>query len=285
MARNSLFCLLITGHKLDSEEQMLLLYDQTEFKQQMHGAPEIYAFLKSAILKLKSDLHERAFTTEVPKIIGIVADGEASVRGALTLLCEDTEIGELFNCRCIAHLCNLVPTTIYKKSDWVRHIVLSTTRIVSYFRYSTRASQELKAAGDARVLQRYCDTRWSSLYYCLTSVEGHRDSLVSIIRRRDELKLGVPADVVSIINEVGQSLGYWSGLSQLESIFYYLSIAQSLLQARSMNPADQFVVFWSMCVQMEMKLELRVFLHQFIQQLRRFYKLVCKNFCLLCQFA
>ncbi|KAI6653010.1 hypothetical protein LOD99_4087 [Oopsacas minuta] len=80
MARNSLFCLLITGHKLDSEEQILLLYDQTAFKQQKHGAPEIYAFLKSAILKLKSDLHERALTTEVPKIIGIVADGEASVR-------------------------------------------------------------------------------------------------------------------------------------------------------------------------------------------------------------
>ncbi|KAI6650816.1 hypothetical protein LOD99_7867 [Oopsacas minuta] len=50
MARNSLFCLFINGHKLDSEEKISLLYDQTEFEQQMHGAPEIYAFLKSAIL-------------------------------------------------------------------------------------------------------------------------------------------------------------------------------------------------------------------------------------------
>ena len=141
MSHNALFCLLITGHKLDSDQQISLLYDQTELKQQMHGAPEICAFLKSVIIKLKAEIAEKAGMTEIPKIIGIVGDGEPSVRGALTLLCEDTEIGALLNCRCIAHLCNLVPTSIYKNSPWVRHIVLSTTRIVSYFRYSHRASQ------------------------------------------------------------------------------------------------------------------------------------------------
>ena len=127
----------------------------------------------------------------------------------------------------------------------------SATRIVSYFRYSNRASQELKAADAARVLQRYCNTRWSSLYYCLASVKSQRDPLVSVIRRRDQLKLGVPNDVVCTINEVAQYLGYWSELSQLEAIFFYLSFTQSLLQTRSLNPADQFVVFWSMCIQME----------------------------------
>ena len=74
---------------------------------------------------------------------------------------------------------------------------------------------------------------------------------MSVIRSRDQLKLAVPNDVVCTINEVGQYLGYWSGLSQLEAIFFYLSITQSLLKTRSLNPADQFVVFWSMCIQME----------------------------------
>ena len=170
MSHNALFCLLITGHKLVSDKQISLLYDQTELKRQMHGAPEICASLKGAIIKLKAEMAEKASMTEIPKIIGIVADGEPSVRGALTLLCEDTEIGGLLNCRCIAHLCNVVPTSIYKNSPWVRHIVLSTTKIVSYFRCSNRASQELKAAGAERVLQRCCDTRWNSLYYCLASV-------------------------------------------------------------------------------------------------------------------
>ena len=146
MSHSSLFCLMITGHKLDSDQQISLLYDQTELKQQLLGAPEICTFLKTAILKFRLEIAEKAITTEVPKLIGIVADGEPSVRGALTLLCEDTEVDTLLNCRCLAHLCNLVPT-IFKNSLWVRQIVLWTTRIVTYFRYSSRASQELKATG------------------------------------------------------------------------------------------------------------------------------------------
>ena len=119
----------------------------------MHGAPESYTFLKSSILKLKTEMAEKAGRNEVAKLIGIVGDGEASVRDALTLLCKNIEIGALLNCRCIAHVCNLVPTSIYKDFSWVRQIVLSTTGIVSYFR--SRASQELKAAGAERVLQRF----------------------------------------------------------------------------------------------------------------------------------
>ena len=46
---------------------------------------------------------EKAGMTEIPQIVVIVADGEPSVRGALTLLCEYTEICALLNCRCIAH--------------------------------------------------------------------------------------------------------------------------------------------------------------------------------------
>ena len=61
-------------------------------------------FLKTALLKLRVEIAQKAVTTEVAKIIGIVADGEASVRGALTLLCEDIEIGALLNCRCVTHL-------------------------------------------------------------------------------------------------------------------------------------------------------------------------------------
>ena len=60
MSHNALFCLLITGHKLDSDQQISLLYDQTELKRQMHGAPEICAFLKGAIIKLKADNHRMA---------------------------------------------------------------------------------------------------------------------------------------------------------------------------------------------------------------------------------
>ena len=78
----------------------------------MHGAPEICIFLKTDILKLRLEIADKAVTTEVPRIIGIVADGEASVRAALTLLCEDTEIVALLNCRCLAHLFNLVPTLV-----------------------------------------------------------------------------------------------------------------------------------------------------------------------------
>ena len=157
-------------------------------------------------------------------------------------------MGLLLNCRCIAHLCNLIPTSIYKNSPWVRQIVRSTSRIVNYFRTSSRAGQEVRAAGVERALQRYCDTRWSSLHQCLASVKNQRDPIVTIVKRRDQLKLGIPTDVVHIINEVGQHLGYWSELSQLEAIFFFLSIIQSLLQSRSLNPADQFVVFWSLCI-------------------------------------
>ena len=104
MSHTSLFCLLVTGHKLDSEQTISLLYDQTVFIQQMHGAPESYTFLKSSILKLGTEMAEKAGTNEVAKLIGIVGDGEASVRGALTPLCENIEIGALLNCKCIAHL-------------------------------------------------------------------------------------------------------------------------------------------------------------------------------------
>ena len=65
------------------------------------------------------------------------------------------------------------------------------------------------------------------------------------------MKLGVPTDVIHIINEVGQYLGYWSGLSQLEAIFFFLSITQSPLQSRNLNPADRFVVFWSLCIPLD----------------------------------
>ena len=67
MSHNALFCLLITGHKLDSNQQISLLYDQTELKQQMHGAPEICAFLKGAIIKLKAEMAEKTSMTEIPK--------------------------------------------------------------------------------------------------------------------------------------------------------------------------------------------------------------------------
>ena len=44
MSHNALFCLLITAHKLDSDEQISLLYDQTELRQRMHGATEKCTF-------------------------------------------------------------------------------------------------------------------------------------------------------------------------------------------------------------------------------------------------
>ena len=126
------------------------LYDHTKLRQRC-TVLEICAFLKTALLKLRVEIAQKAVTIEVPKIIGDVSDGEASVRGALTILCEDSKIGTVLNCRCIAHLCNLVPTSIFEKSLWFRQMVLYTTRIVSYVRYSNRASRELKAAGAKRV--------------------------------------------------------------------------------------------------------------------------------------
>ena len=49
MSHNALFCLLITDHKLDSDQDISLVYDQTELKRQMHRVPEICAFLKSLL--------------------------------------------------------------------------------------------------------------------------------------------------------------------------------------------------------------------------------------------
>lgn len=104
------------------------------------------------------------------KILSIVTDNGSNIVSAI---CE--MFGSRRHLPCFAHTLNLVAQRSIETSDRFKQIVTKVKHIVTYFKHSIHASDELrrlqlereKTEGTCLTLKQDCPTRWNSTYYML----------------------------------------------------------------------------------------------------------------------
>lgn len=95
------------------------------------------------------------------KIVPIVTDNGANIKKAV----KDT-FGEIQQIPCFAHTLNLVPQDTLKKCPEVTELCGKVKKIVTFFKHSTIATNELRKSTVLKLIQSV-ETRWNSTYYML----------------------------------------------------------------------------------------------------------------------
>lgn len=124
----------------------------------------VYEFTKSHTAanleeKLRDVCHEWGITTD--KISAIVTDNAANIVKAV----EDF-IGKKYHLGCCAHKINLVAEKSIRGVGGLPELIQKVKSIVTWFKQSNKASDELRAASEHK-LKQDVDTRWNSTFYML----------------------------------------------------------------------------------------------------------------------
>jgi hypothetical protein len=76
---------------------------------------------------------------------------------------------------CFAHQMNLCIGDIFKESERYKTVSIQAVAIVSFFNSSTYflgklKQEQIELNGHLYALQRPCETRWNSHYFCIASI-------------------------------------------------------------------------------------------------------------------
>lgn len=100
-----------------------------------------------------------------------ITDRGGNIRVAL----EDCE-----RLNCFAHLINNLVEHMCKKIEPVNTLITNAASLVRYLKKSGLSIQDFKTA-----LQSYCETRWNTVYYLLSSIVKNYNSILDVLARKE----------------------------------------------------------------------------------------------------
>jgi len=106
------------------------------------------------------------------KFVAIVLDNASNVMAARRIVTQ--KYPNIININCIAHCINLISSDIVKITQ-VKYLVKCCNILIKFFKNSNIAGSWLKEAIDLKEieggnLKTYVETRWTTVYNCITSV-------------------------------------------------------------------------------------------------------------------
>lgn len=118
----------------------------------------------------------------IPKFSGIVSDNGSNVALARRII--ETKYKHILSLRCISHCFNLISKDIVKL-PFAQKMIRYSNIIVSYFKRSHQANALLKqfineyhiVGGSLKI---YVETRWTSVYDCLSSISRLKGCLEEV---------------------------------------------------------------------------------------------------------
>jgi uncharacterized protein DUF659 len=116
------------------------------------------------------------------KFVAIVSDNGSNIAAARRIICE--EYPNILNVRCIAHCINLISSDIVKVHT-IKSLIKCANSLTKYFKNSNLASAWLKEAIQLKGiegggLKTYVETRWTTVYECVSSVWRLKDALQNV---------------------------------------------------------------------------------------------------------
>lgn len=179
-----------TIHFVDDDKLTAIVLNVTELNER-HSS----AYLSQIFLSTCSD-----WGIPLNKITAVVTDNGANIVKAVS----DT-FGAHRHLPCFAHSLNLVVTRVIEASDSVKNLISQVKTIVTYFKQSTTAADELRKSQNnnapLRLIQDVA-TRWNSTFYMLERFLELIDTVSSVLLKLPKSPPMLTASEVAIAREL-----------------------------------------------------------------------------------
>lgn len=120
----------------------------------------------------------RDWNIDIKSIIIVVSDNAANMKKVIT-----EAFGSEKHLPCFAHTLNLIPTNIIKEDTVVHEFCKKVKNIVTYFKHSVIAADELRAQSNLKLIQNV-ETRWNSTYDMLKRFIELADKISGILLKQ-----------------------------------------------------------------------------------------------------
>ena len=140
---------------------------------------------------LSSVIEEVIGKVSADKFVAIISDNASNVSAARRLISQ--KYPSILNIRCIAHCINLISSDIVKINQ-VKSLVRCANIITRFFKNSAIGVALLKNAIQLKNIQggglkTYVETRWTTVYECISSIWRLKDALQYVSNFSNPLRI------------------------------------------------------------------------------------------------
>lgn len=136
------------------------------------------------------------FKVDINKISAIITDGAANIAEASEMFLSKTQ-----HIHCFAHVMNLVVQNSVDNSPSVIEIITKVKNIVTWFKQSVIANDELRKITNLKLLQEI-NTRWNSKYYMIERFLEIRNEINQILNNHISAPQAITALEAEILSEI-----------------------------------------------------------------------------------
>lgn len=169
----------------------------TDYKSVTIGVSELEEshtaeYLKDWLLKIIKD-----WNINKENIVVVVSDNANNIKKAIV-----DAFGSDKHLFCFAHTLNLVPSNVIKKEEEINSLCKKVKSIVTYFKHSVIAADQLRQHSDLKLIQSV-ETRWNSTYDMLNRFITLADKIGLILLHCPSAPPMITSDELQTIKEFG----------------------------------------------------------------------------------